>query len=283
MTDRCYAMVRGSGIRVTDLDPTGAVGDALVSYGASKAVTSVVINEVTETGNNELLRNDEDEPRLHFVTSDQTIRYDADINFMRCDPSLLSIMTGVPVVTNASGDVVGFEADTRVPAKAFALEVWSKIIGYSCIADVVSDGFGLSPFGEVAFGDTGLVAGGGTYDFGDGSPTLSGKPYGYTLFPFFKGGTVSGFSFEGGLVSFSVNGARTQRGSKWGVGPHDMEGPYQRLLTPVSRNTAWRTFLTTCPPPDQINGVVSFADIIDGNVLTDTLDGNTEPWIVSGN
>ncbi|MBC7630312.1 hypothetical protein [Aeromicrobium sp.] len=273
MTATCYAMVRGSGIRLTDLTSAGRYDAASIRYATSKSVVSIKINEVVEGGSNELIRNDDDEARLHFVTADQVIRYDADIDFLRCDPEILQLMTGVPLARNAAGDIVGFDATTRLKAKSFALEVWSKLSGFACVADAVAAGFGESNFGETDFGGTGA-----SY----------GRPYGYTLFPFFKGGTVSGFSFSNGLVSFNVKGARTQRGSKWSVGPYDLEGSYKRLLKPVSRNTAWRTLITTSSPPVERPGVSTFEDVIYGGDATysspDILSGDPADglWIVDG-
>lgn len=267
----CYAMVRGSGIRVTDLDAVGRYDSSVVKNVTSKSVAKITINEVTESGGNELIRNADDEPRLHFVTSDETIRFDVDIDFLRCDPEILSLTTGVPLAFNAAGDIVGFDVTTRLPAKAFALEVWSKILGFACAEDARLAGFGETNFGEDPFGE------------GTDVMLRFGKPYGYTLFPFLKGGTVGGFVFENGLVSFNVKGARAQRGSKWSVGPYDLEGPYMRLIKPVSRNTLWRTLISTGPPPEQSNGAVTFPDIIDGNIGPDILDGNVGPYTVSGN
>lgn len=274
MTTECYAMVRGSGIRLTDLDLTGAYDDLDTRYATSKSVVSIQINEVTESGGNELIRNDDDEPRLHFVTNDTMIRYDADINFLRCDPEILRLLTGVPLAFNASGDIVGFDATTRLPAKAFALEVWSKLTGVSCVADAVAAGFGEFNFGEGSFGD-------------DEGSLLSRRPYGYTLFPFLKGGTIGGFTFANGLVSFNIKGARTQRGSKWGVGPYDLEGPYMRLMEPVSRNTAWRSFITSAQPPGTYPGINSFEDVIYGGDVNgsspDIFDANVGPWSIGKN
>ncbi len=272
MGTECYAMVRGSGIRVTDLDARGSYDDEAVRYGTSNSVVRITINEVTEQGGNDLVRNQDEEPRLHFVTNEQTVRYETDIEFLRCDPSLLNILTKVPLAFNAQGDIVGFDATTRLPVKSFGLEVWSKLIGYKCVADVMTAGFGEMNFGEDAFGD--------------GSVLPTGKPYGYTLFPWLRGGTIGGFAFANGLVSFNIRGARTTRGSKWGYGPYDLEGPYMRLLKPVSRNTMWKTLVSTGAPPYQEDGVIEYEDVIHGGNASassaDILDGNTGPWIVSG-
>jgi hypothetical protein len=247
-------MVRGSGLRATGLTAKGEVPE-VVQYVTSKSVSVIRINEVVESGSNEVLRTeDANEPRIKLTRPDQTIRYTADIDFLRTDPGILSLMTNVPQVTNAQGEIVGFDATTRLPAAAFALEVWSKIIGQPC-----------DPEGN--------------------------RMWGYTLLPFLKGGIISGFVFQNGLVSFRLKGAQTRRGSKWGPGPYDLEGLHQRLLQPVSRNTAWRSFPTSAQPPTQQQGIQVLADdVIEGgsasSTTADTLDNEfaviTEPWIVDG-
>lgn len=244
-------MVRGAALRTTALKPCGTIPDE-ITYAASKSVISVRINEVVESGRNELLRTEEDVPRLHFVQSDQTIRYRLDINFARVDPEMLNLIASVPVVANAAGDLVGFDSDTRLPVAAFGLEVWSRLAGRDCV---------------------------------DGQ-----RQWGYTVFPYLKGGTLTGFTFANGLVSFNVVGAQTRRVVRWGVGPYDLEGPFRRLLEPVSGNTAWRTMVTTAPPPEETQGVVTVQDEIDGGTASvtssDEIDGgdaaNAGPWIIDG-
>jgi len=223
-------MVRGSAIRVTGLTRTGGIPDP-IPYAVSKSVVSVTINEVTESGGNEFLRNDQDSPRLHFVTSDETIRHKVDISFIRVDPGVLSLVSGVPVVMNAAGDVAGFDSTTRLAAASFALEVWSRLASTGC-------------------------------------PTR----YGYTLFPFLKGGVLSGFSFSNGLVSFGLQGATTRRSPKWGIGPYDIDGAGVRLLTPVSRNTSWRTTIVSAAPPTQVDGIQQTRDVVEGGTASLTTD-----------
>lgn len=265
MVTECYAMARGSMLRVTRLNPQGGFADEDIQYVASKSVASVKISEIN-AGNspNEVLKTEDQEPRLHFVNSNQTIRYGIEAQLIRVDPQMLSLMTGVPVVPNDSGDIVGFDSNTRIAAPAFALEIWSRLTQGQCEGDV---GFGEGGFGMGPFG-------GG-----------EGRKYGYTLFPFIKGGVMSGFTFSGGLVSFTITKASTRRGSKWNVGPH----PDARLLTPVSRNTHWRTFVSTIAPPEQTDGIVTFSDTLEGGsasvTSSDVVDGEfvtTSPDIVEG-
>lgn len=250
MATQCYSLVRGSAIRVTGLTKRGAIPSP-VRYVATRSVTRVSIDEVTESGGNEVQRNPNEESRVLLVTPTMPIRHLVSIEFIRTDPDILNLVSGVPVVTNAAGDVVGFNANTRVPAAAFALEVWAKITGSACSEP---------------------------------------QQWGYTLFPFLRGGVLTGFTFADNTVSFNLSRAQSRRFNRWNVGPYDLEGPHQRLLTPVSGNGSWRQFLTTAPPPAQTDGAVEFMDVIDGGTVTmtsdDVLDGGTPavttPYIVDG-
>lgn len=247
--DDCFASVRGSALRVTSLSPRGSLLDT-IEYATCKAVSKVSIDPVAESGGNEVQRSPVDEPRLHLITNEQLVRFNVDTAFLKVDPGVLTVMTGVPVVLDYFGNAVGFDATTRLPVKSFALEVWSKLTGKQAIP----------------------------------------RRWGYTLFPFLRGGYISGVTFDGGLASFSVKGAKTQRHSKWGVGPWDVYGPYQRLEAPVSRNGHYRMITTTLAPPAPVNGIQTFLDVIYGGdaagSTADVINGGnaptTTPWIIDG-
>lgn len=217
-------MVRGSAVRVTGLSSHGAV-PSTPSYAVSRCVASVKINEVTESGSNELIKDRWDSNRLHFVSPDKIIKYAVDLSFLRVDPGMLSLVSGVPVVTNAEGDIVGFDANTRLPAASFGLEVWSKITG-----------------------------------------RCATPQYGYTLFPFLKGGYLTGFEFANGLVSFNLVGAQTKRNPGWGSGPYAITADGGLLPgAPISKGKAWRVLVVDAPPPEQTCGVVTEdPNVIDG-------------------
>lgn len=270
MATKCYAMVKGSAIRATGLGNRGEVPHPVESV-TSKSVANIKINEVTESGNNEMVRTDEDETRLLFVEAERTIRYTVDIDFIRVDPGVLALVAGVLPVYKAVGglgfgegpfgetlfggglaDVVGFDLATRVPSKSFGLEVWSKVAGAVCA-------------------ETGQ------------------RQWGYTVFPWLRGGYLSGFSFQNGLVSFNLRRAQTRRAPRWGVGPHDLEGPFQRLTQVVPRGVTFRSMLTTAQPPTEQCGVSQSTDVLDGGSASmtteDIVDGETvttSAWIVEG-
>lgn len=252
MTTQCYAMVRGSAIRVTGLGTLGEVPDP-IQYAVSKSVSTVTINEITESSSNEGLKSEDidDRTRLRLVQPEQPVRYTLDIAFLRTDPGVLSLIAGVPVVLNSAGDVSGFDSGTRRPAVSFGLEVWSKLAASACVDGV--------------------------------------RQWGYTVFPYLRGGYLTGFTFENGLVSFTLRGAQTRRVPRWGVGPFDLEGVHERLTEVVSRNTMFRQMLTVAQPPVQQDGIQQAEDIIDGGSATvttaDIVDGefvDTSVWIVEG-
>lgn len=237
---------------MTGLDPCGDIPSP-VRYAVAKCVANVAVNEVTEAGSNDLLRTNDDEPRIRLTRREQTIRYRSDIGLQRVDPDLLNLVAKVPVVHNAHGDVVGFDQNTKIPAASFGLEVWSRLVGDPC------------------------------------DPT-GARRWGYTVFPFLKGGLISGFAFDAGAVTFNLVGAQTRRSVRWGVGPYDLEGSFERMYTPVSGNTAFRQFITTAQPPEPTTGAVEFYDEIDGGdpftTTPDEVDGGDPftagPWEIDG-
>lgn len=268
MITKCHAMVRGSSLRITELNKAGGFDPESFRYASSKSVASIRINEVVEDPTSELLRNDEDEPRLRLATTPDPIRYTVDADFLRCDPGILNLITGVPLVYNAAGDVAGFDAKTRLPVKSFAFEVWSRLAGTSCAAtpgggEGAGGGFGEGDFGDMPFG-------------GGGDGGLGNRQWGYTLMPFLKGGYLSGFTFQAdGAVSFNLRNAKMQRRSKWFAGPHgDVLGPETIDLG----RTLYRTFITQIQPPVEVNGIIEVVEpVIDGgnaaSAGTGTLDG----------
>lgn len=226
---KCFAQVRGSVIRATRLDTCGAPVPGESAVAVSKRISTITIDEVSEDGTNIRERNFADELCIVDDGYASLIGYSVDTALCGVDPDLISIFTKQPVVLNAAGDVVGFDANTGVDLDSFAfsLEIWSRIAGGAC-----------DPSGN--------------------------RPWGYTLFPFLKGGRLGGFSFENGAVQFQITGAMTKDGNSWGAGPFDVElsggtapaftpGP---LFEPVLPTTAFRNILTYVAPPQATCGAV---------------------------
>lgn len=218
MPTKCYSQVRGSVIRVTRLDACGnpVPGDSAVAV--SKRISTVTIDVETEEGTDIRERNFGDELCIVDDSNTAIIGYTAEIAFCGVDPDLISLFTGQTPVENAAGDVVGFDADGDVDLDSFgfSLEIWSRIAGTACDAS-------------------------------------GNRPWGYTVFPFLKGGYLGGFTYENGPVQFTVSGARTRVGNGWGVGPFDVDrdetGDPTPLNTPLGENTHFRNMLVTLDPP----------------------------------
>jgi hypothetical protein len=228
MPTKCYAQVRGRVIRVTRLDACGNPDPGASAVVVSKRVSTVTIDEVTDDGTNIRERNFGDELCIVDDAFTQIIGYTADIALCGVDPDLVSLLTGQPVVTNAAGDIVGFDATTTVDLDSFgfAIEVWSRIANSAC-----------DPSGF--------------------------RPWGYTVFPFLKGGRLGGFSFENGAVQFTISGAQTRDGNGWGVGPYDVDrddvSAPAPLNTPLGENTHYRNILVTLDPPEASCGAFALA------------------------
>ena len=228
MSTECYAPVRGRVIRVTRLDACGNPDPGASAVVVSKRISSVSIDEVTDDGTNIRERNFGDELCIVDDAFTTVIGYTGDIALCGVDPDLISLLTGQPVVLNAEGNVVGFDATTGIDLDGFgfAIEVWSRLAGSAC-----------DPSGN--------------------------RKWGYTAFPFFKGGRLGGFSFENGPVSFTISGAQTRDGNGWGSGPFDVDrdeaGNPSPLFTPLGVNTHFRSIVVTLDPPEASCGAFALA------------------------
>lgn len=230
MPTECFAQVRGSVIRATRLDSCGVPDPGASAVVVSKRISTVTIDEVTDEGTNVRERNFADELCVVDDAFTQVIGYTADVALCGVDPDLVSLLTGQPVVKNAAGDIVGFDAKTNIDLDSFgfALEVWSRLAGSAC-----------APSGY--------------------------RKWGYTVFPFLKGGRLGGFSFENGAVQFTISGAQTRDGSGWGVGPFDVDrdetGLPSPLHTPLDDRLAYRNIVVTLDPPEASCGAFALASV----------------------
>lgn len=230
MSTKCFAQVRGSVIRATRLDSCGNPDPGATAVVVSKRVSTISLDEVADDGTNIIERNFGDEVCIYDPAFSQVLGYTADIALCGVDPQLISLFTGQPVVANAAGDIVGFDANTGIDLDSFgfSLEVWSRIAGGAC-----------DPSGN--------------------------RPWGYTVFPFLKGGRLGGFSFENGAVQFTISNAQTRDGNGWGVGPFDVDrdelGDPSPLHTALGVNTHYRNILVTLDPPAAACGAIALASV----------------------
>jgi hypothetical protein len=230
VSTECYAQVRGRVIRVTRLDSCGNPDPGASAVVVSKRISTVTIDEVTDDGTNIRDRNFGDELCVVDDAFTTVIGYTADIALCGVDPALISLLTGQPTVADALGNIVGFDVNTGIDLDSFgfALEVWSRIAGSAC--DVSGN-----------------------------------RKWGYTPFPFLKGGRLGGFSFENGAVQFTISGAQTRDGNGWGVGPYDVtrdeNGDPAPLATALGVNTHYRNIQVTLDPPEASCGAFALASV----------------------
>ena len=217
-TTKCYAPVRGSVIRVTRLDACGEPDPGASAVVVSKRVSSVSIDEVSDEGTNIRERNFGDELLYTDEAFSSLIGFMTNTTLCGVDPDLISIFTDQPVVKDQAGNTVGFDVNTGINLDefAFSLEIWSKLAGAKC-----------DPSGY--------------------------REWGYTVFPFVKGGRLGSFSFENAAVQFQIMGAMTREGNGWGVGPYDVTrsstGVSGPLFTPLLANTHMRQIVVNLDPP----------------------------------
>lgn len=230
MADKCFAPVRGSVIRATRLDACGEyeVGTSVVAV--SKRISSIQFARQQIDGTDirdenfagEICTEDRARPTL--------LGYNTDIALCGVDPAMLNLFADVPLVKNAAGDTVGFDAtdDIDLDSFGFALEIWSRLAGNQC------DSSGR-------------------------------RQWGYTVVPFIKGGVLGDFSFQNAAVNFNITGARTESGNNWGVGPYDVDlgaGPGfapSPLHEPLPATSHFRPMIVSLDPPAPSCGVTLLA------------------------
>jgi hypothetical protein len=115
--------------------------------------------------------------------------YTLEVVFAEVDPGLFEIVTGQRILYNEDGEAVGFAVNTSVDLsnRGWGLEVWAGATGGDACDDEDAEG-----------------------------------GYGYFLYPFIKGGILGDHTIENGGITFTITGATTQDGNRWGVGPYDV-------------------------------------------------------------
>lgn len=224
-------LVRGRVARVTKLDNCArpvygeysqAVTEGVVSaaFTANTAETEAI--ETTGMSGRRLVW----EPSITEFAG-----YALVLTFARVEFDVFEIITGMPLVFNEAGAVVGIEADTKIK-----LSDW---------------GFGL----EIFAGATGT-------DVCD-DPDAEGE-FGYLLLPRMQGGILGDFTIENASISFTITGAQTRDGNRWGRGPYAVErnaaGVAGPLFQPVSPTAALRMQVTTVAPPAEFLGARPLLD-----------------------
>ncbi len=220
MATKCASFVRGRSLRVTRLDQCGnaVVGDDSVV--TSKGWISVGFTANTDEGEEISVQNAAGETCIRVPGEPSFLGYTVEVQFCQVDPDLFAIMTGQRTVVDDNGDVIGFAMDTAVSSGdvRFALEVWAGSTG----ANVCDD------------------------------PNAQGN-FGYFLLPFVQGGVVGDFTIENAEVTFTITGATTLDGNRWGLGLQtavlDGAGNPSVLAEALSPTEAMLGIITSLAPP----------------------------------
>jgi len=226
MPTKCLSLVRGRRIRLTRLDGCGRPVFGDCSSVVSKGFISVAFTAATTQSSEINVTNAAGEVCVFEPAETSLTGYSVEIQFCEVDPDLFSLVTGQPVVMDASGNVIGFDVDTAtsLSASGFGLELWAgSASGDACATEGAQGSFG------------------------------------YLLLPFIRGGIVGDFTVDNNSVTFTITGGATRDGNAWGVGPYsDIQigsgGQPGPMLAPVSSTVALRTILTDVAPPEAACG-----------------------------
>jgi hypothetical protein len=217
--------VRGRVARVTRVDNCGRVVygeyNQSVSEGVITAEFTANTTEIAEIN----VPNFSGKRCIYEPAVTELAGYSLVLTFCNVDFEMFEILTGQTLVFDAAGTVIGLEVDTAnsLEDQGFALEIWAGAQG----GDVCDD------------------------------PNAQGE-FGYMLLPYLKGGIVGDFSVANAEITFTVTGASTRDGNRWGSGPYAVErdeaGDVGALFQPVSPTAAFRLQLTSVAPPEEFVG-----------------------------
>lgn len=224
--------VRGRVARVTRLDNCGRVVYGEYSQSVSEGIITATFTANTSDVAEINITNFGGKRCIYEPAVTELNGYTLELVFCNVDFEMFEILTGQTLVFSGSGEVVGLEVDTAnsLEDQGFALEIWAGAQG----SDVCDD------------------------------PEADGE-YGYMLLPYLKGGIVGDFTVANAEITFTITGANTRDGNRWGSGPYPVEyddgneeaGP---LYQPVSPTAAFRLQLVTVAPPEEFVGARPLLD-----------------------
>jgi hypothetical protein len=221
----CFSLVRGRAMRVTRLDGCGSVDLGVDSAIVSDGFITVQLTAQTDEGETISVTNAAgkvcilDEPCPVFTG------YEIQVEFCGVDPLLYQLMTGMPSITDATGNRVGIRMNSGIDAcsSGFALEIWSSVPSAVCDPN-------------------------------------AGVSFGYFLIPFIKGGVIGDFTIGNDAVNFTLSGAKSKDGNNWDKGPYSVvrsvagaPGPLLEDIDP--RDHLWMQLTTVAPPTPSCNGI----------------------------
>lgn len=225
MASKGRGAVKGRRIRVTRLDGCGRVVYGEKSQAVSKGFVSVAWTANTIDTDEINQPNASGERCIYEAAESELTGYTLTMVFCEVDPELFSLVTGQRVYLDENGDAIGFAVNTDVKLgdRGYALEVWA-----------------------------GAPAGDACED-----PNAQGE-FGYFLAPFLRGGILSDYTIENGAINFTITGAVTRNGNRWGSGPYNVMmvgGVPAPLIEPLEPNDHKLLIWVTVAPPEPFYGL----------------------------
>lgn len=225
MASKGRGAVKGRRLRVTRLDGCGRIVYGEDSQAVSKGFVSVAWTANTIDTDEVNQPNASGERCIYEAAETELTGYTMTAVFCEVDPELFSLVTGQRVYLDENGDAIGFavNTDVKLTGQGFALEVWAG----APATDACDD------------------------------PNAQGE-YGYFLAPYLRGGILSDYTIENGAINFTITGAVTRNGNRWGIGPYNVmmnAGVPSPLITPLEPNDHKLLIWVTVAPPEPFYGL----------------------------
>jgi len=186
MATKCFIPILGKRLRFTRLTENGSLPEGSEANDAvvvTKGFVTINLTSEVEDGIEIIQRNASGGLCVNEKFSDLFKRFNVEIEFCGVNPSLLSMITNAEPYEDYNGDIAGFTVPEGEIDKTFALELWT----------------GLSSSYE--------------------GPETGG----YMLLPRVSGGVLGDIEIDGeNAITFSLTGASTEGGNKWGTGPFEV-------------------------------------------------------------
>ena len=220
MADLCTNIVRGKTLRTTQLDACGTPVtdvDGPIRNVTEGFISVAYANEIDQ--GTEIAPKNANDQFCFIVPGCPTIKWvNLTVTYCGVDPYLISLMTGWPVVLDASGAATGFRGRRKVRCdRGFALELWTgsaPAVGPLC------------------------------------DPANPLPRYGYFLLPFVTAAYMGDLTVENGAANFTLI-AKGLAGGNWGVGPYDVVrgvSTTSPLATPIGSDDLYDFEVVTLPP-----------------------------------
>lgn len=230
-----YAVVRGKRLRATLVDSCG-----MPLYGPrSRIVTDGFVTAKAAPVMRDAQDIEQDNADGAVCVSDRTdpaLKWFAlTLEFCGVDTDFFNMLLGWGVVTDYSGEDVGFVTKPTVPdGTGVAIELWSGVGSQAGCAVPTSDDI--------------LVGAGGNLV----------QEFGYALWPVFKQAKLGDFEISAKASTFTLDGITAYAG-RWGRGPYnvvaiDSGNTAGRLEKPFPVDAHMMGRVTTIAPPDVTTG-----------------------------